>query len=36
MEEIEKTWKEDRRFKPGLDERGRERRWRRWHSAGSG
>src|SRR5262249_7226411 len=24
MEEIEKTWKEDRRFKPGLDDRGRE------------
>ena len=33
MEEVEKTWKEDRRFKPAFDSRERETHLARWHSA---
>lgn len=33
MEEIEKTWKEDRRFTTEVDEKGREAIMSRWHSA---
>jgi len=33
LEEIEKTWKEDRRFRPSVDEKGREALMARWHTA---
>jgi glycerol kinase len=33
LEDIEKTWKEDRIFEPSLDEKGREAQMARWHTA---
>jgi glycerol kinase len=33
MEDVEKTWKEDRQFTPELDEKGREQALSRWHAA---
>ena len=33
MEDIEKTWKEDRRFQSELDDKARETLMARWHSA---
>ena len=33
MEDIEKTWKEDRCFEPGLNDKQREETMARWHQA---